>query len=118
MHYLDWNRLNKTFYLLDTFRGLDERFISEEERRDGILERNEHHLKIDFYTTDSHPVRRNFSEWKNVRIVEGRSRDPGSGRFPAGRLSSSGPELLPARGRRREFFWDRLVPGGLVLMDD
>ena len=73
MDYLDWNSLDRTFYLLDTFYGLDERFISEEERRDGTLEKNEHHLKIDFYTTDSAPVRANFAEWKNVRIVEGAS---------------------------------------------
>jgi hypothetical protein len=119
MDYLDWNRLDKTFYLLDTFRGLDERFISDEERRDGILERTEQHLRTDFYTTVADPVKANFSEWKNVRFVEGAIPET-LDRVDSDRiaylhldLNCSPPEVAAA-----EFFWDRLVPGAVVLLDD
>jgi hypothetical protein len=35
MDYLDWDSLGKQFYLLDTFRGLDERFVSAEDGEGG-----------------------------------------------------------------------------------
>ncbi|NBU17397.1 MAG: class I SAM-dependent methyltransferase, partial [Actinobacteria bacterium] len=71
MALLDWDRIGKTFYLLDTFTGIDERFVSPEEMSDGILGRNTEHLSSGFYTTDVDTVRRNFAEWQNVRIVVG-----------------------------------------------
>lgn len=119
MTYLDWDRLAKTFYLLDTFAGLDERYVSEDEVRDGALQKNAHHLQSGFYATDIERVKRNFSEWRNVAIIQG-----------------SIPETLPRVGAQRvaflhldmncappevaaaEFFWPRLVPGAFVLLDD
>ncbi len=32
MNYLHWDSLGKHFYLVDTFRGLNERFISTEDK--------------------------------------------------------------------------------------
>jgi len=40
MVYLDWDSLGKQFYLLDTFRGLDERFVSAEDEKAGAFEKN------------------------------------------------------------------------------
>jgi hypothetical protein len=37
MDYLDWDRLGKHFYLLDTFKGIDERFISAEDKAAGVV---------------------------------------------------------------------------------
>lgn len=39
MQFLDWDRLGKQFYLLDTFRGIDERYVSNEELVGGVMER-------------------------------------------------------------------------------
>src|SRR6186997_1537210 len=33
MAFLDWDRLGKKFYLLDTFRGIDERDLASDEAR-------------------------------------------------------------------------------------
>ena len=39
MTYLDWNKLNKTFYLLDTFCGIPERFQSSAAKNNWALRR-------------------------------------------------------------------------------
>lgn len=119
MHYLNWNHLDKTFYLLDTFNGLDERYVSEAEIGEGVLEKNSALVKEGFYVTDIDSVVKNFSEWSRVKIIQG-----------------SIPETLPAVSAQRiaflhvdlncappevaavEYFWDKLVPGAIVLLDD
>lgn len=119
MTFLDWDCLGKQFYLLDTFSGIDERYISDQERAAGIMAKNEEHLAMGFYVRDIDSVRVNFSEWKNVTLIRG-----------------AVPETLPQVQARKiaylhldmncappevaaaEFLWDRLVPGALVLCDD
>ena len=46
MEYLDWNSLDRDFYLLDTFAGLDERFMSASECGAGAKERNAENLFV------------------------------------------------------------------------
>jgi hypothetical protein len=119
MTYLDWDSLGKQFYLLDTFRGLDERFASDQDAAAGEMERNRKHLASGFYVQAIDEVRANFSEWKNVSLIEG----PIPETLPqvsAQRIAflhldmnCSKPEVAAA-----QFFWDRLVPGAFVLLDD
>jgi hypothetical protein len=71
MDYLDWDSLGKHFYLLDTFRGLDERFVSPADRASGAAEKNEKSLASGFYVQGTEEVRANFSQWKNVSLIEG-----------------------------------------------
>ena len=49
MRDLDWNSLGRRFYLLDTFAGLDLRFVSAEEAADGIAEKNQAMIDSGFY---------------------------------------------------------------------
>src|SRR5207244_12931368 len=71
MDYLNWDSLGKHFYLLDTFRGMDERFISPEDKASGAVERNAQNLASGFYVQGIEEVRANFSQWKNVSLIEG-----------------------------------------------
>src|SRR5690349_18540280 len=71
MEYLDWNKCGRRFYLLDTFNGVDERYVSAEEKRDGVLDRARRDLETAFYTTDVDMVRANFAEWEKVSIIVG-----------------------------------------------
>ncbi len=119
MEYLDWNSLNKKFYLLDTFSGLDERFLSEEEIRAGALDRNKKSLESGHYVSGIESVQLNFSEWKDVRIIQGAIPETLS-KVDSTRIAylhldmnCSPPEVAAAN-----FFWDRLVPGAFILMDD
>lgn len=119
MCYLDWDSLGKHFYLLDTFQGMDERFISAEDKAAGAVEKNRRNLANGFYTNGSDEVRANFAEWKNVSLVEGAIPETLS-QVPAEKIAylhldmnCSTPEVAAA-----EFFWERLVPGALLLLDD
>jgi SAM-dependent methyltransferase len=71
MDYLNWDSLGKHFYLLDTFRGLDERFVSPADRASGAVEKNQKSLGSGFYVQGIEGVRANFSQWKNVSLIEG-----------------------------------------------
>src|SRR6185295_13709331 len=66
MEYLNWNSLDKSFYLLDTFKGIDERFVNEEEKLLGRLEINDRVLQQGGYELDVEAVKANFSEWSRV----------------------------------------------------
>ncbi len=119
MEYLDWDLRGRTFWLLDTFAGLDERLVSPEERERGALLRNRDELASGFYVRGAESVVANFAQWKNVRIVVGA--------IPATLpqvqttrvaylhldMNCAPPEVAAA-----EYFWDRLVPGAMVLLDD
>ena len=119
MSHLDWNRLDKTFYLLDTFSGLDERFVSDAERAEGILEKNRRHIDAGFYVTGVDAVRRNFAEWDRVRIIQGSipetlvSVDAAAIAFLHVDLNCAPPEVAAV-----EHFWSRLAHGAPVLLDD
>jgi SAM-dependent methyltransferase len=119
MDYLDWDSLGKRFYLLDTFRGLDERFVSPADRASGAMEKNVKSLASGFYVQGIKEVQANFSQWKNILLIEGSIPET----LPQVRaekiaylhldMNCSQPEVAAI-----EFFWDRLVPGAFVLLDD
>jgi hypothetical protein len=119
MHHLGWNSLDKTFYLLDTFNGLDERFITEEERLQGKLEINKRTLENGGYERDIEAVKANFSEWQRVRIIQGAvpetlfQVETEEVAYLHLDMNCSLPEQAAA-----EFFWPRLVTGALMLFDD
>ena len=119
MNYLDWNRGDRTFYLLDTFQGLDPKYVSEGERAGGILDKNRELLDNGFYVSGVESVRRNFSEWPRAKIIEGSipetlpQIDSGAIAFVHIDLNCSPPEVAAL-----EFLWPRLVPGAVILLDD
>lgn len=119
MTYLDWNSMNRKFYLLDTFKGLEVRYVSEAEKAAGYLERNKNSLASGYYVSGADQARRNFAEWKNTVIIEGaipdslKDVDTKSIAFIHMDLNCSPPEVAAM-----ELLWDRLVPGAFVLHDD
>lgn len=119
MHYLNWDSVGKMFYLLDTFHGIDERYVTKEELDSGILKKNEEMMESGFYIGTSEVVRKNFSEWKNVQIIEGvipETLDQVKAEqvaFLHIDLNCAPPEIAALN-----YFWERLVPGAIVLLDD
>lgn len=119
MKYLKWDSLCKTFYLMDTFRGLDERFVSDADREAGVLEKSKCWLESGFYVSTVESVKSNFSEWKNVKIIEGSIPEtlneckPEKVAYLHLDMNCSAPEVAAL-----DYFWDRLVPGAFILMDD
>ncbi len=119
MEYLDWNSLGRDFWLLDTFTGLDERFVSDSERRMGALRKNTEDLRSGFYVRGADQVRANFAQWPRARIIEGAVPET-LARVTASRvaylhldMNSAPPEVAAL-----SWFWDKLGDGAPVLLDD
>jgi Macrocin-O-methyltransferase (TylF) len=119
MEYLDWNSLNRDFYLLDTFAGLDERLILQQELAAGAREKNARDLRSGFYVRGAESVRSNFSQWPRAHIVQGTVPET-LGRIGAGPvaylhldMNSAAPEVAAIT-----YLWDRLADGATVLLDD
>jgi hypothetical protein len=115
MDYLDWNKQDRKFYLLDTFYGLDERYIDDSDRARGIMKNNEG----DMYQKNIEAIRKNFSEWNNVEIV------PGAVPETLPMVKSEKIAYLhidmncaPPEVAALEYFWPKLSPGAFVLFDD
>lgn len=119
MHYLDWDGAGRKFYLLDTFSGIDNKYITDEERVDGILEKNKDLLDNGFYIKDVDEVRKNFSQWKNCKIIIGSIPDT------LNEIKSKKVAFLhidmncaPPEIEAIKFLWPKIVQGGMVLLDD
>lgn len=119
MQHLDWDARGRTFWLLDTFGGLDERQVSAVERDRGALERNRDELASGFYVSGPERAVANFAQWRNARVVVGPVPDT-LPQVTAERvaylhidMNHASPEIAAI-----EHFWPKLVPGALVLLDD
>lgn len=111
--YVGFEKLDKRFWLLDTYHGLDEGLINEEERAQG---RTAHR---DYYTECFAAVTETFRPYAGARIVQGAI--PGTlSQVTAQQvaylsidMNCVAPEIAAA-----EFFWDKLVSGAVMVLDD
>lgn len=111
MQYVDFAKLDKKFWLLDTYEGLVDYLISDSERRLGI--------RPGGYSPCYEQVVETFRSFPNVRIVRGVVPDTlpivAADRicYLSIDMNQAAPEIAAA-----EHFWDRLVSGGIVILDD
>ena len=119
MHRLDWRTVDRRFYLIDTFAGPLLSQYSPEEVRLGRVRVAEEAVKAGAYVTDLARVGANYAEWPNAIVVQGAVPEVlptlkmGSVAFLHIDLNCAYPE-----GAALGFFWDRLSPGAVVLLDD
>jgi O-methyltransferase len=104
----------KRFYLLDTFAGLPLDQLSPEEVAHGIGDAAGQEY---FDTYDL--VRETFAEYPNVVLVKGRVPDT-LPLVPSSRIAYLCLDMNAAKPERAamEFFWDKIVPGGMIVLDD
>ncbi|HEY0418826.1 MAG TPA: TylF/MycF/NovP-related O-methyltransferase [Acetobacteraceae bacterium] len=113
--WLDFNALDRDFWLFDTFKGIPESQMSAEERG-GIAGWHNREAYEECYET----ARANFAPWPRCRLVRGMVPDTLDA-FPDGRrvaYLSIDMNIVVPEIAAIAFFWDRLVPGGMVLLDD
>jgi hypothetical protein len=119
MHYLDWDRTGRTFYLIDTFAGPAMNQYSEAEISAGRLSLAQQTLAAGGYVTDMERVRANFADWQRATVVKGAvpeildSIDFKEVAFVHLDMNCAWPERC-ALG----FFFGRLSRGGIILFDD
>lgn len=112
--YIDFNATGKSFYLFDTFEGIPSDQISESEGRDQKLTMNEHWYP-DFYET----TLRNFVPFPRAQLIRGRVPETLSA-VEIERVCYLSIDMNIAYPERAalEFFWPKLVAGGIVVFDD
>jgi len=112
--YIDFNATGKSFYLFDTYRGIPETQITDEERALGRARENE-----DFYEECFEVARRNFAPFARAVLVRGVVPDT-LATVEIERVCYLSIDMNVVEPERAaiEHFWDRLVPGGLVVLDD
>ncbi len=119
MRYLGWNSLDRHFYLLDTFSGLDAKLITEKDVRSGVSKYNDDSLRSGFYVNTAESVRQNFAEWDRVHIVVGSVPETLT-QVSADRIAylhldmnCAAPEVAAISQ-----LWPKLSPGAIILLDD
>lgn len=113
--YIDFDSLNKTFYLLDTFDGLVDAYVMREEKAKGINSGPGYDAYRNVRVED---VKATF-EGFNVKIIQGIVPET-LPQVTAERvcylsldMNCTMPEIAAAR-----HFWDRLVAGAVMVLDD
>jgi hypothetical protein len=119
MENLRWNAVGRRFYLIDTFTGPVLTQFSQQEIRTGRLALAKRALDADAYVIDVDRVRSNFAEWQNAIIAQGSVPEvlERSGVGVVAFLHIDMNCALPERAAF-DFFWERLSPGAVVLLDD
>ena len=112
-NFIDFNATGKNFFLFDTFEGIPPEQMSETERP-ARTEENEQ-----FYEDCYETAQRNFSTFDRVVLVRGKV--PETLKLPSIDsvcylsidMNIAYPEIAAV-----EFFWDKLVPGAIIVLDD
>jgi hypothetical protein len=119
MQRLDWARVDKRFFLIDSFQGPVASQFSKAEIDAGRLGVVEEAMAAGGYITDLERVRTNFAEWPNANVVQGvvpdvlATLDIAQAAFVHIDMNCVYPEQAALA-----FFWERMAPGGIILFDD
>lgn len=112
IQYVNFKNLNKKFYLLDTYKGIDERYITKSEKQKGAPIEGK-------YSECYEEVVKTFKDFSNVKIIRGAVPDT-LPQVPSEKIAYLSidmnnrlPEIAAA-----EYFWDKLVSGGVIVLDD
>lgn len=111
MEYIQFKSLQKKFYLLDTFCGLSENHLTEEEKQHG--------RKAGGYEECFEEVKRTFRDYKNVILIQGKVPETLS-QVTSSKIAylSIDMNCLVPEIEAIRYFWDKLVRGAFVLLDD
>jgi hypothetical protein len=116
MTYVDWNNTagDRRFLLIDSYEGVSKSLLTADELASG---RADQYGKayVDTYAR----AKENLSHFKNTELIKGFVPDI----LPEAKtekiaylhidMNSATPEIAAL-----EYFWDKLVPGALILLDD
>lgn len=113
-HYLNFQKINKQFFLFDTFCGIPEHQASSYKELEHVAIMNQMH-----YFDCWEQVRINFLKYQNVCLVKGEI--PSSlHTVHIDKVAYLSIDMNCAYPERMafEYFWPKMVSGGVVLVDD
>jgi len=114
MEFINWNYLNKQFFLFDTFNGLDPKYTTEQEKQT-----EEYQKHISYYSECFEQTKKNFKEFKNIHLIKGSVPETlkdvqiNTICYLSLDMNCAIPEIAAA-----EYFWPKMVSGAMVLLDD
>jgi O-methyltransferase len=114
IHYTNFQKSNKKYFLLDTFSGLSEKYSSEEElMRNNLMGYNKEDSNL-LYSQ----VVNTFKDY-NVEIIKGAVPET-LVKVESKRVSylSIDMNCVAPEIAALEFFWDKIVSGGVIILDD
>jgi O-methyltransferase len=111
--YVHFNTLQKKFYLFDTYAGIPDGVLNDKEKALGIS--NTLFDYQDCYTL----VQKEFADIPNVKVVRGIVPESLT-HEPIQKVAYLSIDMNNAASEIAaiDFFWDKLVPGGIVVLDD
>lgn len=112
MEYVDFRSIqHKQYYLLDTFSGLVDDLISDEERENGIV--------AGHYAECYTQVKETFNSFPNVHLIRGVVPNT-LPQVPSEKICYLSLDMNCARPEieAAEFFWERLSSGAAIVLDD
>ena len=112
--YVDFKHVTKKFFLIDTYQGIPvEQGIESEVKSMKALN------TLHFNTSYLEEVKKTFREYDNVEIIQGQIPEVFSNHaFNRVSYLSIDMNNSIAEAVALEFFWDKLIPGAVVLFDD
>ena len=113
-NYLKWEQYadKRKFYLVDTFKGFDQRFLSDYEKKREAVNR--------FYESFE-TVKKTFGKYSNVQLVRGpvpESLDQIRESCKKIAFAHIDMNCVMPEVKAAEFIWPRLIEGGIILLDD
>jgi len=110
--YLNFENLSKNYYLIDTFEGLSEKYSTQEELK-----------RTGNYYTKNNPwheeMIERFSGFENAKIIKGAIPDIlSSVDIEKVSFLSIDMNTVTPEADALEFFWPKLVSGGIIVFDD
>src|SRR4030095_6351956 len=113
IEYINFNSLDKTFYLFDTFEGFPVSQVTPHEKKQGIDHYGGNHYK-DVYEE----VKQTFARFK-VKLIKGLVPDTLE-QCDATQIAylSIDMNAVALEIAAINFFWDKLVKGAVVILDD
>jgi O-methyltransferase len=111
--YVDFRNVPKQFFLFDTFEGIPE-FQATPEEREHVRGKNAR-----IYRECYEETKQTFAPFPNVRLVRGTVPESLSS-APIDRVAYLSIDMNVAFPEiaALEYFWERLVPGAIVVLDD
>lgn len=109
--YLNFKNINKKYYLLDSFEGLNNKNLLEEEKR--AFDNYKRWGNWYYEMVDK------FSEFENMIIIPGYIPDTLS-KINTERVSFCSIDFncVEPESQALEYIWDKLVKGGIIIFDD
>lgn len=113
-HFVDLRSLNKKYYMLDTFSGLDKRYSTDTELNSPLNSIYKREDSERLHTA----VLKSFEPFP-VKVIKGTvpetldQVDAAKLAFVSIDMNSVKPEIAAL-----EFCWNKLVPGGIIVLDD